>query len=139
MSAPSSISGLAINRFGENGIRINPGTAGTRIIRNHLGTDPTGMIDRGNGWRGVTIETGAGPAVIGGVDPTERNLISGNGIDGVLVWASNDNAILGNYIGTDVTGNSPLGNSYDGIKLGGGASANALGALRCRERDLGQR
>jgi hypothetical protein len=53
---------------------------------------------------------------IGGATPAERNLFSGCGT-GITVStaAATGNIIRGNYIGTDVTGTSELGNNSSGI------------------------
>ena len=65
---------------------------------------------------------------IGGAAATSRNVISTNNwgiqIDGA---SAVDNAILGNLIGTDITGQLALGNEIDGVLLSGGASNNTIG------------
>jgi len=61
---------------------------------------------------------------IGGPLPGQRNVISGNNNYGG-VWSANGSSgavIQGNYIGTDVTGMVPLGNSPHGITLRGGGN-----------------
>ena len=57
---------------------------------------------------GVDINFGASQNLIGGTGPGERNVISGNVAGGVEVshtTATVGNQIIGNFIGTDVTGN----------------------------------
>src|SRR5262249_35820862 len=67
---------------------------------------------------------------IGGLDPGDRNLISGNagsgvGADGVALMSlfltsqATDNVVLGNFIGTDITGTHSLANSGDGVDING--------------------
>src|SRR5205807_1608274 len=52
VSAPNStVRGLAINRFGNDGIVVNGGN--DVIEGNFIGTDPGGAIDLGNGFQGV--------------------------------------------------------------------------------------
>jgi len=55
------------------------------------------------------------------------NLSSGNN-GGICMWGEgpSHNTIIGNLIGTDVTGTEPFGN-IDGIFLSGGASHNTIG------------
>jgi hypothetical protein len=55
--------------------------------------------------------------VIGGTGPAQRNLISGNASYGVANFGGSYLA-EGNYVGTDHTGNSALGN-YTGLGTGG--------------------
>lgn len=109
------IRGLAINRFGGCGILIDSGARNT-IAGNHIGTDATGMIDRGNGDRGVYIIHGP-DNTIGGTAPEDRNVISGNGGVGVASHAqfSSNNEILGNFVGVDATGAGALGNGGGGV------------------------
>ncbi len=61
------IRGLAINRFGADGIEVDTtSTGGVVIAGNHIGLDPTGLIDRGNGGKGIDLQTGSGPTTVGG-------------------------------------------------------------------------
>ena len=56
---------------------------------------------------------------IGGGLPGQGNVVSGNQVYGIYLYTGNSNYIQGNYIGTDVTGQVPMGNTYDGISLDG--------------------
>ena len=79
-----------------------------KVKGNAIGTDPlstTGQI--GNDGAGVRVE-GNGNLV--GGSAFAANVISGNGT-GVVVASGEDNAIEGNLIGTDGTGDVALGNS----------------------------
>jgi len=79
-----------------------------KVKGNAIGTDPlstTGQI--GNDGAGVRVE-GNGNLV--GGSAFAANVISGNGT-GVVVASGEDNAIEGNLIGTDGTGEVDLGNS----------------------------
>jgi hypothetical protein len=109
-----TIRGLIINRFPSHGIR-ELSTGGNNVIAGtFIGTDSTGTVALGN-FRGVSLEGSGGNSLIGGSNVADRNLISGNAADGILVFPSSLNRIEGNYIGTDVSGTLPLGN-------GGGVS-----------------
>ena len=120
------IRGLAINRFLGDGIEVDSTTTGAVIVGNHIGLDVTGLIDRGN-FRGIDLEVGSGPSTVGGTTAADRNVISGNGSDGMILWGSNGNTIIGNFIGTDVTGSAAIPNDTDGIGLGNSASNNIIG------------
>jgi CSLREA domain-containing protein len=109
----SVVRGLVINRFSDDGIAVNDGDQNT-VIGNYIGTDPTGMIDLGNGFDGISFNVRAND-LIGGANPGEGNLISGNDSDGISVGNSNTLQILGNLIGTQADGITPLGNGAHGI------------------------
>ena len=94
------------------GIRVSDGNA-NRIIGNLVGTDRTGMKAVRN-YDGITIEGKSSGNVVGGSQPGERNIVSGNvayGVD-LFGWGVTKNRVLGNFIGTDVTGTRAIPNSY---------------------------
>jgi hypothetical protein len=135
----STIRGLAINRFGGAGIHLQlPG--GTNFIQgNFIGTDTTGTLNLGNGQSstqsgGVWVEGSQGNW-IGGTDPTNRNLISGNGGAGVYLQNCTGNAVQGNLIGVSVAGTAALGNSNNGISLYNAAS-NVIGGTLAAARNV---
>ena len=118
----STVRGLVINHF-------NPAVAldtagGDAIAGNFIGTDPTGAVAVGNGgvFGSVAMNGGTGH-VIGGPNPPDRNLISGNvGSYTVFIGGSSTgNVIQSNYIGTDATGMAALGNGT-GIGIWNGSS-----------------
>lgn len=127
-----SVRGLAINRFGNTtgngfGIGIIGAHTGSWIYGCMLGTDPTGTIARGNGQGGISLSSGGtrlGSNLDGVNDAAEANVISANAFEGVLVTSSN-NAITGNFIGTDITGAARLGNgssqAHGGVRIESGA------------------
>ena len=73
----------------------------------------------------TTLISTSGPAAsnntIGGTTPGARNVISANGLDGIEIFGGfgggTGNLVLGNSIGTDVTGTHALGNVGDGIVI----------------------
>ncbi|MCB0304982.1 MAG: T9SS type A sorting domain-containing protein [Calditrichaeota bacterium] len=89
------------------------------IIGNYLGTDVTGTLDLGNGADGFSIGDGGHDNTLGGTTTAERNIISGNNRFGIYFFGTGTtgNRIIGNYIGTDVSGSNPLGNDDDGVAL----------------------
>ncbi len=94
------------------------------VIGNYIGTDVTGVYSIGN-VSGVDINEGTRHNFIGGTTDEERNIISGNSY-GVRIENAGieHNCIAGNYIGTDASGSSPLGNSWAGISLVDDAAHN---------------
>lgn len=94
----------------------------TLVQGNLIGTDKTGLAGLGNSANGMLLYK-ASLNLIGGLQPEARNVISGNGLNGIQVGGiyfgagSRSNIIQGNYIGVGASGDSPLGNAEDGIKL----------------------
>jgi len=115
-SADNVIRGLVIRNFDLYGIAI--GGMGNTVAGNHIGTDADGTADLGN-RNGVRISNGAQNNIIGGDEPGERNVISGNDGHGVSIYGSGTtgNTISGNYIGLAANGADPLGNSLSGVYL----------------------
>ena len=65
----------------------------------------------GNSRFGVIVHLGASSNTVGGTALGSRNLVSDNRDYGVEISdAAHDNLVLGNFIGTDVTGTQRLGN-----------------------------
>ena len=66
---------------------------------------------------------------IGGLVDGTRNLISGNGDDGIDVGGvgTTSTSITRNFIGTDVAGTGDLGNTGEGVEISGGAINNNVG------------
>ncbi|MFC2116627.1 choice-of-anchor D domain-containing protein [Bacteroidota bacterium] len=129
-STNNTIQGLAINRFGYYGIQIMEG--GNTIRGNYIGTDISGMKDLGNLNYGVNIRSSGN--VIGGKNETERNVISGNENDGILIESGTYNIVKGNYIGTNAKGNAALGNSAAGIYIL--TSNNTIGGTDVSARNV---
>ena len=139
-AGPSTIRGLAINRFtgfARGGIYLSgntsPGSGGNKVECNFLGTDVTGTVALGNDTN-VLVESADN--VIGGTTPEQRNIISGSTRDaGVLIQdngfgsttnLATRNAIEGNFVGTDVTGTVALPNQTAGVLING-PSGNRVG------------
>jgi CSLREA domain-containing protein len=97
------------------GAAILGDTSGSDIIQgNFIGTDITGTEKLGNGDIGLIC--GGTGSLVGGTDPAARNIISGNGADGLeLGYEAGNMTVQGNYIGTDVTGTKPIGNTKNGV------------------------
>jgi CSLREA domain-containing protein len=96
-----------------------------------------GMVVTGFGHRGVYIHGGAHDNTIGGTGTHQRNVISGNGEDGVLIEGATTttNTVTSNYIGTNPEGTDvPWGtvdwsNGHHGVSVWYGASNVITGNL----------
>ncbi len=73
----STVRGLAINHFGGSGIVLTS-AGGDTIQGNFIGTNNQGTAVAANAQDGITVQN-VGNNIIGGADPSTRNLISGNG------------------------------------------------------------
>jgi CSLREA domain-containing protein len=102
---------------------------GNTVSGNYIGTDANGTLDLGNAWSGVAIASGAQTNTIGGDTEGERNVISGNGQDGIYISGigTMSNTVSGNYIGTDKDGMADLGNTLWGVGFDSGPQNNTLG------------
>jgi CSLREA domain-containing protein len=103
--------------------------ANTLVRGNYIGTDATGTAAVPNGVSGILIYAAMEAGMqIGGAEANEGNVISGNGVDGILVNISHPQnggfSILGNFIGTAADGATALGNHGNGINLFGSRSVD---------------
>ncbi|MBM3212043.1 hypothetical protein FJZ33_07480, partial [Candidatus Poribacteria bacterium] len=97
-------------------------TDGNIILGNYLGTDFSGSKPLGNTRCGVAVEKGGRSNIIDG------NIISGNNGNGIRIVdsGSDNNKILKNYIGTDRSGISNIGNTENGIYIHNGPQSNTV-------------
>lgn len=112
----------------EAGIQLqNAGTTNNQVQGNYIGTNLSGINPLGNS-DGIVILEEAQENLIGDKTEGARNVISGNMNNGIDIQGSGTSAneVLGNYIGTDVSGTAPLGNG-DGVFIGFGAQGNIIG------------
>lgn len=128
-----------------NGVGIY-GSKDNIVAQNYIGTNPAGTAAIPNKKNGILLskasrnliggqEAGANnptgtensvPAVY--IVPPQGNLISGNKADGVLIAnRSTSNTLSGNFIGTDATGDAPLGNRLDGVAIENSADNSLIG------------
>jgi hypothetical protein len=122
----STVKGLAIGNF-INGPAIALSTNGGNTVQgNYIGLDTTGTVQRRNRG-GVSIDTPNN--IIGGAQPGQRNVISGNAFYNIGIGgAGSNNQIKGNYIGTNAAGTAVLGDGGGGfgIEINNGPNANNI-------------
>ncbi|MBU4174241.1 MAG: hypothetical protein KKB90_01075 [Actinobacteria bacterium] len=129
-SSNSQVTQLAIYGFPGHGVVID-GQSGITLDGNFIGTDFASGTNLGNTGDGVHLTNGANDNTIGG-DNTggEANTICRNS-NGVVVENSGGsgtpNNVYGNYIGTDSTSTTGLGNTNDGVYILNGATYNNIG------------
>ena len=122
-----------------SGIYFESEDGPSTIQGNFIGTDITGTKPLGNGSVGVGIISGS-KYLIGGTDPNEANLISGNGYNDEtgglgLITGSNENTVIGNMFGTDLTGISAIPNYLYGIFINE-SEKNIIGNSEQSSRNL---
>jgi len=120
----------------DNGITIWGGSDNL-VIGNYIGTDVNGINPIPNGGYGITVSSGKNVR-IGGVTAAERNIISGNKLYGIQIYDSDSvypGAVIGNFIGTDVSGTSAVPNG-GGVRLWGTVDGTILGGTSAGERNL---
>ncbi len=107
------------------------GTSNNIVLGNLIGTDTTGKNAIPNVNWGIGIWSDASSNVIGGTTGAARNVISGttgNGY-GITLGGANSNVVEGNYIGTDISGKSPIPNGFAGVAMYSGAVGNIIGGI----------
>ncbi len=136
----STIRGLVVRDFDGYGIYIESGSDGNTIAGNYIGSLTASGTDAGVGERNSQqgIEVEGANNVIGGTTAADRNVVAGNGQDGIQLWnaGATGNRIIGNYIGVDATGRTALGNIEEGVQvwnannnvIGQAGAGNVIGA-----------
>jgi titin len=127
-----TIQGLVIGGFAGDGILIGTGSH-NQILGDYIGTDATGTNAQANGT-GVEVGAAASHTTIGGIAAGQGNLISGNSNTGVAIEGS-FTELLGNRIGTDITGTAVLANG-NGVVIENGAQHNTIGDTKAAGRNL---
>ncbi len=122
------VRGIVINRCSNSFELFNPfgsNVTGIVIAGNFIGTDAAGLTASGNQY-GVAVgftQGGTVGATIGGPNPADRNLISGNSNTGIVTTSNfnggSSTVIQGNIIGLDRNAALPVPNSNFGIYIAG--------------------
>ncbi|MDP4605366.1 MAG: proprotein convertase P-domain-containing protein, partial [Erythrobacter sp.] len=105
-AANLTVRGLAITGF-TNKVYLHPFAINVNIRCNYIGLLPDGTRGSGN-TPGLVVE-GAG-TVIGGLNPGDGNVMSGNNFAVWTLNGSTNTAVRGNFIGTNPTGMSAISN-----------------------------
>jgi len=111
-----------------NGLFLTGGANGNLVQGNAIGLSAAGTNALPNGLNGITFG-GASSNIVGGTVAAARNVISGNANNGVGILTLPDvqNVIVGNYIGTDVTGTKAVPNTLAGVLVQ--ACSNFVGGV----------
>jgi parallel beta-helix repeat protein len=91
------------------GVNIdNQQSTGNVVLGNYIGTNQQSAAGLGNQGPGIFVQSSN--TVIGGTAAGSRNIISGNGQEGIALYDSSGARVEGNYIGTDSAGQIALPN-----------------------------
>lgn len=142
-SPGNTIRGLSIHSF-KRAIwiyRTGKGSAGNILKGDFIGTDPTGTVGAPSlvlAAHGVHIEQDSPNTVIGGSAAADRNVISGNGYNGVGIFHtwSDGTIVQGNIIGLSPDGTRPVPNRNHGLDLNFGASESLFGGFNPGEGNV---
>ncbi|HEU4664301.1 MAG TPA: hypothetical protein VFS55_09750 [Dokdonella sp.] len=127
-----TVQGLAMHGFGDAIVGNNGGSDASHLALygNYIGTQVDGSALPSLGNSGSAVLCGFSSAQIGGTQPWQRNLLSGNGGAGVLT--NGPVVIEGNLVGTDAGGTLPIpngtANNWGGIIVGSRTGVRIGGA-----------
>lgn len=99
---------------------------GNQITGNYVGTSGTGNAAIANLLGGILVYWSHN-VTIGDAVSGAGNLVSGNGGPGIAVQSSDGTFIQGNNVGTDLTGQSAIPNTNEGVSANDSASTNIGG------------
>ncbi len=96
------------------------------IMGNLIGTDAAGKSAIPNTY-GLLFDDRSSKNIVGGINPGEGNLISGNTAFGAYFYnnGTNSNHVVGNKIGTDINGLYAIPNET-GVHIDGGTYSNVV-------------
>lgn len=106
---------------GDGGINISGNTSvGNTVLGNYIGVAADGVTALPNCWSGISqgaIHVSSSGTTIGGANPGEGNVISGNARYGIHLSGTNavGNTVMGNMIGLGADGVTAVGNDLHGI------------------------
>lgn len=107
-STSSEVTGLAIGKV-DTGPEIFAGINTALTVQGcFIGTDAKGKRDLGGLSSGAGMLAVDEGSLFGGTDPEDRNLVSGN--NGTGIASNGSMVVIGNYVGTEADGRSPLPN-----------------------------
>ncbi len=129
--------GNVVSGNGTNGVRLRTGAANNVVRGNAIGVNAAITAALPNLLEGLQANDGAVNNTIGGPGP-DRNVISGNGDNGVLLLdaTTTGNVFQGNFIGTNATASLAIPNAASGVDIQGDASGNTIGGTAAGTKNV---
>lgn len=120
------ISGNLVSGVGIYGASFNV------VAGNFIGTSASGLTALKNRNEGVLLTGGATDNLIGtdgdGIaDSAERNVLAGNGSNGITIWNAHQNTVAGNLIGVSAAGDTAIPNEHSGLWITSNSTNNLIG------------
>ncbi len=116
-NATHEVRSLVINNF--NGYGISSINGFNHVLEGlFVGIDKTGTIAAPNGAGGIYMND-SNSSKIGGATAQSRNVISGNGAEGIQLYNVQSPTIQNSYIGTNAAGTAAVANQGPGIMIDG--------------------
>jgi len=113
------------------------GSSANTFYGNKIGLGYNGNTNMGNLSQGIRIGTNCTNNIVGGAAAGQRNFVSGNRNNAIIVdQNATGNIIKGNYVGTDITGLVKVSNSGIGIFVFENSSNNQVGGAAAGEGNL---
>jgi CSLREA domain-containing protein len=137
VTQPGNPPGNLISGNGAAGVTIGGSGATGNLLRGNLvGLGRTGETLM-NHTDGVVIQGNASMNRVGDTTSARRNVISGNGENGVRIRGdATMNVVAGNFIGTDPAGEKTRANGHNGVFIDGaplgGSASNTIGGFADR-------
>ena len=123
----NDLGNLVVNNGGPGVDLANSNTRNNTIAGNIIGANPTTNAAMPNGI-GIRMYGGTLSNTVGGAAPGLANVLSGNASHGIGLYNSGtvSNVIVGNFIGTNLTGSLALPNAQYGIVIQEASSSNVI-------------
>jgi hypothetical protein len=115
-------SGIAL----ENVTLVSVTDPGIYVNANSIGTNAAGTAALGNKGDGIYAVNGYF-MVLGELGNANRNIISGNGHNGLTLQTFGDAAVVNDFIGVLADGKTAAGNKFDGVLADGISPYNSIG------------
>ncbi len=116
-----------------DGVLIDTGSRDNVLNGNFIGTTADGDAAIGNSGDGVAIIGANGNSLVGCKfinNPfVYYNVVSGNGLNGLLITDSDDTTVQGNFFGVGANNTSAVGNADNGILVNGSSKDTVVGGV----------